>query len=616
VVKENIFNSLKRYEQNIKVKLTQIRSKMFGWKNKRSNGKEQNMDPTFHVASKHPPQFKKTAPAALGIKVNHANSRPPNTITYSSPTSSVNRDENHFETRNDATRRVNESTTRYVSMDDQRDTAKSYKNISNQSLARLEKLDPSHPMVAGRSRASHRTLALDLKSNDNSFQIVANLIVDRFEEQLSNDAIKGIHVTAGDMYHLERIVPDKKRFIDAIKYRFTNCPDNSSKPIHVVTRQCHALGLDRKEAKNLLFAPIGSYFELSEMKKVTHATKIDTQAVENAKPLTSDDLARQQITTELKEARNLLAESVTPEASQFWTNQVVELQTKLRALDGKGTESSFPKNKKDYGSYFKSQEGILSNLWQTIGYAPSAQASQKQDKTIELITSPMTSPVSSPVKSPVGKLEEKEKPIVDVVAPADLPGGYQFEAELNGKRFIATVPVGGVQKGKTFYCYMEELHGDGVPIGRWRDKPTDVFKHGMKHPMLLNSILCPLLALVQVMERVGLDITGDKATSDIAHSGLWSPRGTALSILSVWAGLNITILFGFEMKLHGYLSLTVSDIFSIILVNVSLLVFTIYATVKTRNYVVRKYEIPAGRLGSLTETIFSAVFFPISITDG
>ena len=236
---------------------------MFGWANKRSNREEQNMYPTFRVASKHPPQFKKTAPPALGINVNHAKSRPPKTITYTSPTSSVDRDEKHFETRNDNTPRVKEPTTRYVSMDDQRDTAKSYKNISNQSLARLEKLDPSHPMVAGRSRASHRTLALDLKNNDNSFQIVASLIVDRFEEQLSNDEIKGIQVTAGDMYHLERIVPDKKRFIDAIKYRAKNCPENSSKPIHVVTRQCHALGLDRKGENNLLFAPIGSYFELS-----------------------------------------------------------------------------------------------------------------------------------------------------------------------------------------------------------------------------------------------------------------------------------------------------------------------------------------------------------------
>ncbi|VEU36599.1 unnamed protein product [Pseudo-nitzschia multistriata] len=339
---------------------------------------------------------------------------------------------------------------------------------------------------------------------------------------------------------------------------------------------------------------------------------LDREAVDKAKPLTPEDLAREQITTELKEARNLLAESVTPEAAEFWTNQVVDLQKKLRALDGNGAESSFPTNKNDYGSYFKSQEGILSNLWQTLGYAPS-----KQEKDIELTTSPVSSPVPSPVPSEDVSAEEKpeenEKPIVDVVAPADLPGGYQFEAELNGRRFIATVPVGGVQKGKTFYCYMEETNGTDALYGRWRDELTDIYKYGPKHPMTLVSIVCPLLALSKVMEKVGLDITGQKAPRTVSQTGLWSPRGMALSMLSLWAGLNVTILFGFELKLHAYLALSAADFCSIILVNLSMLAFTIYATVNTRNYIVQKFEIPAGKYGSLAETILSAVFFPLSI---
>eukprot|EP00536_Pseudo-nitzschia_multiseries_P004666 jgi/Psemu1/64722/estExt_Genemark1.C_790037 len=579
---------------------------------------EQNENPTFSVPSKLA-QGKKMAPSQLGITINHAShngiSRPPQTISYISPTSSVNEDRHHFDARNDTTPRATEPRTGYISMDNEREGAQTYKNISNQSLARLQKLDPSHPMVAGRSRASHRTQALDLKNNDNSFQIVASLIVDRFEEHLSNDETKRIRVTAGDMYHLERVIPDKKSFIDAVQYRFNNCPETSTKQLHVLTRQCHTLGLDREGEDNLLFAPIGSYFELSESINAAQVTNLDTEAVENAKPLTSKDLARQQITTELQEARNFMVESVTPEATQFWTNQVVELQNKLRALDGKGSDPSLPTNNTDYGSYFKSQEGILSSLWQTIGYAPSSLSGKKQDRSIELVTStsPVASPVASPVTSPVGRLEEKEKPIVDVVAPADLPGGYKFEAELNGKRFIATVPAGGVQQGKTFYCYMEERIVTDIPIGRWRDKPTDLNLYGMKHPMLLSSMLCPLLALSQVMERVGLDITGEKVPRDVAHRGLWSPRGMALSMLFVWGGLNITILSGFVLKVHSYLLLSTADIISIILVNVTMLAFTIYATIKTRNYIMRRYQIPAGRLGNVAETILSAIFFPVTI---
>jgi hypothetical protein len=31
------------------------------------------------------------------------------------------------------------------------------------------------------------------------------------------------------------------------------------------------------------------------------------------------------------------------------------------------------------------------------------------------------------------------KPMVDVVAPSNLPGGYRFEAQIDGHRFLATV---------------------------------------------------------------------------------------------------------------------------------------------------------------------------------
>ena len=252
---------------------------MFGWANRRANEEEQNADPNFRIPSKYAsnkgdhllqaqPQNKIGLASPLGININHTNqngvSRPPNTISYISPTSSRDGDQVQFESRTDNTQRMEEPTSRYTSMHNQRDAApRSYKDISTQSLARLEKLDPAHPMVASRSRATHRTQALDLKHSDNSFHVVASLIVDRFQDHLSNENISSIRVTAGDMYHMNRVVPDKKGFIEAVQYRFMSCPEDSSKPIHLVTRQCHALGLDRKGEHNLLYAPIGSNFEIS-----------------------------------------------------------------------------------------------------------------------------------------------------------------------------------------------------------------------------------------------------------------------------------------------------------------------------------------------------------------
>merc|ERR1712032_521528 len=53
---------------------------------------------------------------------------------------------------------------------------------------------------------------------------------------------------------------------------------------------------------------------------------------------TTESLARQQLMTELREASNLMAESVTPEAAKFWRQHVVELRARLRALYGEDSE--------------------------------------------------------------------------------------------------------------------------------------------------------------------------------------------------------------------------------------------------------------------------------------
>ncbi len=347
-----------------------------------------------------------------------------------------------------------------------------------------------------------------------------------------------------------------------------------------------------------------------ETNEPTKIKQVNTKAIQNAKPKTLDELARQQLTTELDEAQKLMEESVTPETKQFWEDQVVDIQAKLRALDG-GDKDTIEKDM----NYFKTEQGLLSTLWQTIGYAPPtlekdetecSATTEDPEQGIEMASSPVVSPSRE-------SDEDKELPIVDVVAPSDLPGGYKFEAELNGKRFMATVPIGGVKKGKTFYCYMEPTDDAKIHEGAWKDSPIDLFKYGYKHPMLLTSLLCPLLALSQIMERIGLDITGKRASGDAPQLILYTPRGMALSMLFFWATLNIIILSGLEMKTSRFLVVSAADKFSLFLVNASLLAFTIYATVNTRNYIMQRYRIPVSRVGIHVETILAALFFPVSI---
>jgi hypothetical protein len=89
--------------------------------------------------------------------------------------------------------------------------------------------------------------------------------------------------------------------------------------------------------------------------------------------------------------------------------------------------------------------------------------------------------------------QQEELPVCDVVAPSDLPGGYMFEAQLGSKKFLATVPPGGVTKGQRFVSTMKELEiiEIPVPLGAWRDESCECLNHGVFHPLLLSTVFVP-----------------------------------------------------------------------------------------------------------------------------
>jgi Cys-rich protein (TIGR01571 family) len=88
---------------------------------------------------------------------------------------------------------------------------------------------------------------------------------------------------------------------------------------------------------------------------------------------------------------------------------------------------------------------------------------------------------------------------------------------------MATVPPGGVRKGDIFATRMGDIFGDSAtaprrtrvfkdmdaPPSRWRDELFDCFRHGICHPFLWNTIICPHVALAQIMARIQLSDTGD-----------------------------------------------------------------------------------------------------------
>jgi hypothetical protein len=229
----------------------------------------------------------------------------------------------------------------------------------------------------------------------------------------------------------------------------------------------------------------------------------DVALMKEALDDTPGSMARQQLLAELREASTLMAESVTPEAAQFWRKHVVELQARLRALYEKagGTD----RLTEDAEEIMRSNVCLLASM-ENIGYVPPSQDEfrqpQKQTTTntnaIQQIPS-YSSRAAAAAAAPSSNNHTMDPslegaPMVDVVAPANLFGGYCFEAVINDRRFLATVPQGGVRKGETFSCYMKDLENTDteIPIGGWKDGLFDCFKHGVFHPLLCNAIVCPL----------------------------------------------------------------------------------------------------------------------------
>uniref|UniRef100_A0A7S2IA07 Uncharacterized protein n=1 Tax=Helicotheca tamesis TaxID=374047 RepID=A0A7S2IA07_9STRA len=109
--------------------------------------------------------------------------------------------------------------------------------------------------------------------------------------------------------------------------------------------------------------------------------------------------------------------------------------------------------------------------------------------------------------------------MVEVVAPATLSGGFQFDAVYNGQTFPVTVPPEGVTQGQKFtvpFTVVEAtvIHGtaDSSPLRRWKDGLCDCCKYGCCHPHFLCAWCFPALLMGQVLTRMKMSWCGNYAS--------------------------------------------------------------------------------------------------------
>eukprot|EP00977_Amphora_coffeiformis_P018406 scaffold6456_cov147-Amphora_coffeaeformis.AAC.3 len=196
-----------------------------------------------------------------------------------------------------------------------------------------------------------------------------------------------------------------------------------------------------------------------------------------------ENVSLQRLQAEILEATRYAEAAEKPDTKAFWRSHVQDLQTKLNSLQRSGSSgmvnqqttaedpveqpkiSPGPSSTPNVGDYYAMED---ENAHQRYN------SDNKQSRQMQAL--------------------EYESRMVDVIAPADLPGGYHFEAEIEGQRFLATVPAGGVQQGETFTCYMRELNSVAIdiPVGYWKDNMCQMCKHGLCHPTLWHALFCPL----------------------------------------------------------------------------------------------------------------------------
>ena len=565
---------------------------------------------------------------------------------------------------------------------------------------------------------------LDFANNDNSFHVIADLLVDFFKARIVKGQDK-LLLQPADQESVERLLPAVARgkFIAAVQFRLGYTPSVPTTPLQFLTLQCQELGLDQDDESNPLICltemttdpvlievlplavlsqaisnkvvadttatvaanSISATMVTGKQRNVTPAAPAaaalpklanlhedfdtDNQSLNsigyatdarsvNTTMTNTESLVRRQLLAELREASNLMAESITPETAKFWRDHVMDLQARLRALHGEaGSVGGFSQTSPTPDVILEKNRRLVSEYQEREQYVPpvlNIGTKTAAGKIAETSSSNRDVKAASDPPQSQNSIEQEQQsvegsggpdgqhaPIVDVVAPADLPGGYRFEAEIEGKRFLAVVPAGGVGRGDTFSCYMRELDSVvvDIPVGYWKDGIFGIFKLGCCHPVVWNSIFCPLrkcphtlcdvvriaflfptlthtlhlfsiVMLAQITSRVNLDFIGRPKDEPSALSN----RSMMTLVTFFWLFMNAGLFGGYYMKLSTQMPLSVADIVALVLVNGAMLGFTVFTAQSTRSSIRDKFMIRENCCYDLEDLSCATCCLPCTIS--
>jgi Cys-rich protein (TIGR01571 family) len=114
------------------------------------------------------------------------------------------------------------------------------------------------------------------------------------------------------------------------------------------------------------------------------------------------------------------------------------------------------------------------------------------------------------------------------------------------------------------------------------------------------------------MTRLGVDFLGQQPPS-IPQTGPWSTWEMMKLILSFWVFLNVLVLTGLGIKIVADLGISGADLSSLIIVNLLMFSYSIYATAAVRGSLREKYRIREHRFRDMEDCLCATFCMPCTI---
>mmetsp|Transcript_44128 Transcript_44128/g.86574 ORF Transcript_44128/g.86574 Transcript_44128/m.86574 type:complete len:287 (+) Transcript_44128:376-1236(+) len=199
--------------------------------------------------------------------------------------------------------------------------------------------------------------------------------------------------------------------------------------------------------------------------------------------------------------------------------------------------------------------------------------------------------------------------VVSVLAPVDLPPGYELEVMVENRIYSVEVPQEGIKAGggAVLAPFSRRRFVDlpsKATIGQWKDRFCDCCKYGCCTAVFCNTIFCPQILMAQIMTRMKLNWCGTSVPMEVT-STVFRTVILAMVLVSV---LTVCERFMFPE------SSVISDTFSIDIYELTgteegsivgdifyfasslpYVIFGIYYLIvlaKTRSFVRKRYSIP------------------------